>query len=65
MLGSENWPDALHLGSSGNRSKNLSSWNLNEFTDLPLIRDIAGGRQFQRLEAVRAKEELRGITAGL
>ena len=43
----------------------MSRWDLNWVTDLPLIDDMHGGRQFQRLDAVRAKEDFRGIAAGL
>ena len=58
-------PEALHLGSSGKMLRNWSRRCLNLSTE-QLDTDLShGGRQFQRLQAVRAKEQLRWISAGL
>ena len=58
-------PEALHLGSSGKTLRNLSRRFLNLSTE-QFETDLShGGRQFHRLHAVRAKEQLRWITAGL
>ena len=61
VLGSVKRPDALHRGSSGNRSRNLSRRFLNLITGRLEIEVSQGGRQFQRSLAVRAKELLRWI----
>lgn len=65
VLGSQCRPEALHLGSSGKRFRNLSSCFLNFNTVIFVMLLILGGRQFHRLLAVNANEELRGISAGL
>ena len=65
VFGSVKCPDALHRGSSGNISKNLSSWFLKLGTVHLLMELMFGGRQFHRLLAVRANDEFRGISAGL
>ena len=65
VLGSVNSPVALHRGSSGNKSRNLSSLFLKLGIVQFFIQLIFGGRQFHRLLAVRANDELRGISAGL
>ena len=65
VFGSLKIPEALHRGSSGKRDRNLSSLFLNVKTGLSDMELMFGGRQFQRLLAVSAKDELRGISAGL
>ena len=65
VLGSVNSPDALQRSSSEKRGRNLSSWFLKLGTGRLLIELMFGGRQFHRLLAVRANEELRGMSAGL
>ena len=65
VFGSENTPEALQGGSSGNKSRKKSSLDLNWFTDLFEMEEIQGGRQFHKLDAVNAKDEFLGICAGL
>ena len=65
MLGCVNRGDALQRGSSGKIARNLSSLFLKDMTGLLVMELILGVRQFQRLQAVRANEESRGIPAGL
>ena len=65
VLGSVYWPEALHLGSSGKMSRNLSGLLLKTCTGWLEMLEMHAGRRFQRLLAVNAKEELRAILAGL
>ena len=65
VFGSVKFPDALHRGSSGNRSRNLSNCFLKLSTFKFTMELKFGGRQFHRSLAVSAKDELRGIVAGL
>ena len=65
VFGSVNSPVALHRGSSGNKARNLSSWFLKLGTVQCFMELMLGGRLFHRLLAVRANDELRGISAGL
>ena len=65
VFGSVKLPDALHRGSSGNRSRNLSSCFLKLETFKFEMALIFGGRQFHSLLAVSANDESRGIVAGL
>ena len=65
VFGSVKFPDALQRGSSGNRSRNLSNWFLKLLTCKFLRELMLGGRQFHRSLAVSAKDEPRGIVAGL
>ena len=65
VFGSEKRPDAEQRGSSGKRSRNLSKFFLKVGIGVLEIELKFAGRQFQRLLAVRAKEEDQGTSAGL
>ena len=69
VFGSVNTPEELHCGSSGNKSKNRSSLDLNGFTDFFFfffeMEEIQGGKQFHKLDAVNEKDKVFGICAWL
>ena len=65
VFGSLNWPEALHLGSSGRTSRNMSNFLLNACNGWLVIDEMLRGRQFHRLEDESANDEARAISAGL